>query len=100
MDVAKLRHEDFKDRIGEMFDVVLAEGPAVTLELIEARQPPEDRPDKAHFVEWKGPLDRPLDQRIYELQHPELGTLPLFLVPVNQVADGFVYEAVFTRVED
>ena len=100
MDVGDLQHEHFADRIGEPFDTTLDDGTRVTLELIAAREPPEERPDHAHFAEWKGPLDRPLEQRIYELEHAELGTLPIFLVPVNQVDDGFVYEAVFTRVDD
>lgn len=100
MDVGALRHEDFATRIGQPFEVTLEEGTAITLELVEARRAPEERPDHAHFVEWKGPLEHPLEQRIYELRHEELGTLPLFLVPVNRVGDGFVYEAVFTRVDD
>lgn len=100
MDLADLRHDHFATRVGESFTVVLDDGARITLELIDARQPEDDRPDHAHFAEWKGPLEHPLEQGIYELEHDDLGTLPLFLVPVNQVADGFVYEAVFTRVDD
>ena len=76
------------------------DGSTVSLVLSAASEPPDDRPDHAHFVEWTGPLDHPLEQGIHELRHAEWGTLALFLVPVNQVAEGFVYEAVFTRVEE
>jgi hypothetical protein len=36
-----------------------------------------------------------LPQRIYRLEHAELDTLELFLVPIAQDASGTRYEAVF-----
>jgi hypothetical protein len=100
MELGDLRHEDFSNRVGDQFEVDLGDGSTVSLVLTAASEPPDDRPDHAHFVEWTGPLDHPLEQGIHELRHAEWGTLALFLVPVNQVAEGFVYEAVFTRVEE
>lgn len=44
---------------------------------------------------FRGPVEPVLPQRIYRLEHPELGELELFLVPVAQDADGTRYEAVF-----
>jgi hypothetical protein len=35
-------------------------------------------------------------QRIYRLEHAELGTLELFLVPIGRDAEGVRYEAIFT----
>jgi hypothetical protein len=37
-----------------------------------------------------------MPQRIYRLQHEELGQLELFLVPIGPDADGMCYEAVFS----
>jgi hypothetical protein len=37
-----------------------------------------------------------LPQRIYHLEHPEVGGFDLFLVPVGPNAQGMQYEAVFT----
>ena len=37
-----------------------------------------------------------LPQRIYRLEHAELGGLDLFLVPIGRDASGITYEAVFT----
>ena len=41
-------------------------------------------------------IDRPLPQGLFELSHPDLGALEIFLVPVG--VDGTRhYEAVFNR---
>ena len=36
-------------------------------------------------------------QNTYNLEHKDLGKFPLFLVPAKKGAQGFYYEAVFTR---
>jgi hypothetical protein len=46
----------------------------------------------------RGPFEPVLEQRIYALEHDQLGTLDLFLVPVEQRPDGTRYEAVFNRL--
>lgn len=43
-----------------------------------------------------GPADVALAQHIYGLQHPEMGQLGIFLVPVGIDATGRLYEAVFS----
>lgn len=105
MDVGDLRHEHFADRIGDPFPTVAGvdeHGDEVMIELrlSAATLPPNDRPDRAHYAEWTGPREHFLEQGTYTMHHDELGELTLFIVPVNEVADGFVYEAVFTRVDD
>ena len=45
---------------------------------------------------YRGPLTPILPQQIYPVEHPELGTLELFLVPVGPEGGGMQYEAVFT----
>lgn len=34
-------------------------------------------------------------QQIYQMRHPNLGEVGIFLVPVAQERDGFLYQAVF-----
>lgn len=46
-------------------------------------------------IVFRGPVEPVLPQRIYRLEHAELGELELFLVPIAQDADGTRYEAVF-----
>ncbi len=38
----------------------------------------------------------PLDQQIFSLQHPDLGRVELFLVPIGPRGEGMAYEAVIT----
>lgn len=46
---------------------------------------------------FRGPLEPPLPQRIYPLEHPNFAEpLEIFLVPVGRNDDGFEYEAVFS----
>ena len=82
--------------------VVLAsdEHGELTLELVEAEKAKGDRPDQAFSVLFKGPADPLLDQQIYEMDLGPLGSHPLFLVPVMEESNGYVYEAVFTRLAD
>lgn len=65
-------------------------GPAITLTLVEVNG--EARP---FSIEFLGPRDPVLPQRIHRLEHPALGALELFIVPIGRDADGVRYEAVF-----
>lgn len=59
----------------------------------------QDSPQMASFsVLFHGPAANPLNQHIYRLKHPVLGSLDLFLVPVAGDASGFFYEAVFNHL--
>jgi hypothetical protein len=40
----------------------------------------------------------PLSQGIYRVEHDELGTLDLFLVPIGRDQNGIQYEAIFNRM--
>lgn len=44
---------------------------------------------------FRGPPDRPLGQGTRALEHPRLGALEIFLVPIQPGPDGPRYEAVF-----
>ncbi len=59
------------------------------------RQPnaPRVRP---FALEFAGPPEPRLEQRIYRLEHETLGSLEIFLVPIGfDAAGGLQYEAVF-----
>lgn len=101
--LSKLAQGDFATRIGETFEVSAGEeNPAMTLAVAETRAlldsvEFEEEERRPWSVIFRGPGEPLLEQRIYELQHPEMGTLPLFLVPLGPSKDeSFLYEAVFT----
>ena len=74
---------------------------AIDLELVEANDKTPERFEGEQFsLIFKGPPEPYLPQQIYPLDHPAMGRLDLFLVPVDQKKDGFYYEAFFNRAAD
>ncbi|MFY9556232.1 MAG: hypothetical protein WAV47_16085 [Blastocatellia bacterium] len=45
-----------------------------------------------------GPVNAPIEQNTYKLDHDRLGALDLFLVPIGRDKEGVRYEAIFNRV--
>jgi hypothetical protein len=48
-------------------------------------------------LRFVGPKTPRLEQQTFEIEHPEIGRLNLFLVPVAEDAEGRHYEAIFNR---
>lgn len=92
---------DFEGRVGERFTVDAAgvDGPTVDMELVEvtvlgAAARPEGRTPFSLVL--RGPVGNVLPQRIYPVDHVELGTLEIFVVPIGPDSAGMRYEAIFT----
>ena len=102
----RLNEEAFKKQLGTKFRVRLeVEGaPEVELTLDEVEPFPtlsHSRSDLERFSAYfYGPGNFFLPQRIYKLEHEQLGKNELFLVPVAQDQRGFRYEAVFSYFKD
>ena len=92
----------FTRHVGDVFRLAVDETTTIEARLIEATpssavsvsSPPNERRAPFSLV-FQGPNIPPLPQRIYRLEHPELGMLDVFLVPIGQGAGGMRYEAVF-----
>lgn len=86
----------FEPLVGSAFTLRLGESGSLTAQLIEARRgdwaPPEGRAPFSLTFEAPEPA---LPQRIYRLEHEQMGGLDIFLVPVARTATGLQYEAVF-----
>jgi hypothetical protein len=95
----QLVFEDFSDKVGDVFPINEDGVPAIPMILKEAKplNPayglPGVRPPFSLFFLGKDP--RVLPQRIYRLEHQELGELSIVLVPVAKDAEGVTYQAVF-----
>ncbi len=91
--------EDFADRLDDVFVVSEQNTPAIPLILTEAKPMPRSsalqgiRPPFSLLFAARDP--RVLEQKIYRLQHDDLGALQIFLVPIGKDADGVLYQAVF-----
>lgn len=99
----------FAGHVGEKFMLQVSTSQDVELELIRASEKGGEstsaggdgapaRQGERFSLVFRGPRENPLPQHTYEFRHAELGSFPLFIVPIGMDADGYLYEAVFTRL--
>jgi hypothetical protein len=99
----RLSANSFAPTVGDMFALDADDAGRLELELLEARLHDPDAPAedasgaRAPFtLTFRGPTDPLLPQRIYHLEHPSLGALEIFVVPIAHDDSGTTYEAIFT----
>jgi len=92
-----LTEAEFSKHVNTKFRVVMEE--PVELELIEVKGYLSKEHEQAGMERFsaffRGPADRYLEQKIYSLEHEQMGVFELFLVPLSQDQSGARYEAVF-----
>jgi len=89
--LSKLTHEDFTPYLHQIFRIHAESLEPIEAELIEVSAlgaPAFDQRPPFSIVL--------LIQAIYQVEHAEMGTLDLFLVPLGPDKEGMRYEAVFT----
>jgi hypothetical protein len=96
--LGELTHATFADCLGSQFR--LHSGAPAPLEVDLIAVTPlgvHGRPAKREpfSIIFRGPRDFYLPQRIYKLEHPTLGVLEIFLVPIGPDDAGMRFEAVF-----
>jgi hypothetical protein len=88
-----LTKESFLPRLNQAFRLADA---AIELRLVEVEARWGKGPKREPFsLIFLGPPEPVLAQRIYRLEHDEMGALELFLVPIGRDAAGARYEAAF-----
>lgn len=100
-ELKELTVDDFTPHKDQGFRCDPGDGGPFELKLDEAQeirtaQKPKEGQRKSFSVVFKGPKDRPLEQGLVRLEHDEVGSHDLFLVPVSEDEEGRYYEAVFT----
>jgi hypothetical protein len=100
----QLTVSEFSGLLRSNFPVILGSGEVVDLELIEVKAIGEGRRldsrgtgQTSFSLIFQGPTDRPLLQGIHQFEHPVLGTLAMFIVPIGPASDatGLCYQAIF-----
>jgi hypothetical protein len=95
----KLTQEVFARQLHSKFRVRAETPRPVELELVEVKgwysQTMEQGGMERFSLFFTGPADILLPQQSYPLEHEQLGTLDIFLVPVARTEEGLRYEAVF-----
>jgi hypothetical protein len=92
-DLETLTIDDFAALVGECLRVVPDGAEPFEAELVEVTPIAREPGGRAPFsLVFRGGPNPPLPQRIYRVEHEQLGALEIFLVPIG--ADS--YQAVFT----
>ena len=92
----QLTHSSFAPHVGDVFRADIDSADGVELRLVEATALPLRGPGREPFsLVFRGPLEVPLPQGIYPLEHETLGRLELFLVPIGPDDEGLRLEAIF-----
>ncbi len=100
VDLSRLTVEDFAPYVGEVFVVSPYPEGEVFAELkltdasVTGKVPWGDRhPFRLGF---EGPASQALGQEMFTMQHPSIGKLDIFIVPVRGDTETRGYEAIFT----
>jgi hypothetical protein len=101
---ARLTAEDFRQHVGTKFGVRVQTPRPFELELSEVKEyvPQSNEQDgmERFSLFFYGPGDILLKQGTFTLEHPTMGEVLLFIVPVGQDPQGFRYEVVFNYFKD
>ena len=96
----KLSIKAFARTQNTVFTTKSGEDEPVDLKLVEVTdKTPEGFPGEQFSIVFEGPADAPLGQQTYQLEHGDMGSLELFLVPVGEQDDKRFYEAFFNRLK-
>ena len=95
MSLAELTAASFTGRLHETFTLATP-GNALKLVLAEVEELGQSQHRRAFSLRFLGPSKPILPQATYRLDHPAMGSLEMFLVPLGPKDGGMRYEAVFT----
>ncbi len=88
--------QTFSRHLGSTFRIHPDASSSLGFELISATRLGEGSAGRPFSIVFRGPGDVLLPQRIYRMEHEEIGVFDLFLVPIGPDEEGLRYEAVFT----
>ena len=89
--------ESFTGHKGSTFRLVAAENGAVDLTLAEVTPLGDSGARQAFSLIFHTPAGAPIaPQKVYRLEHEELGALDLFVVPLGPKGGVLRYEVIFT----
>ena len=89
-----IKRDDFAAQLQTTFRVK----PNFDAKLIEVSEPRLYPQQESFSMLFLMPHDFPLDQGLYNFEHSELGAHDIFIVPIEQSADGIIFDATFNRL--
>jgi hypothetical protein len=95
-DLAALSIDDFTPHRDTAFELSAASG-AIPLKLVRIDHVGDSgRVGGAFSLLFAAPGGTALPQAIYQVAHPALGSIEIFLVPIGPLSGGAGYQAIFT----
>jgi hypothetical protein len=91
-----LHYADFTPHLNTPFHLRLGEE-VLELKLIQVEEYNSTPQQERFALFFRAPQTAPAEQAIYQLEHAQLGSGSLFLVPIGRDAEGLQYEATFNR---
>ena len=94
----KLTIAEFQPRVGETFAATAGDGRKLSLKLAAVDEL-QGRPDADRVpfsLKFQDEAQDHVPQQTVAVEHPEMGSFDLFVVPLGPVPEGMRYEAVFT----
>lgn len=90
--------ELFAGHLNTKFRMHYGDSQSAELQLVSATDVGSSERQRQFSLVFLGPLDAPILQGIYRVEHDDLGNLDLFLVPIARDDKGVRYEAIFNSV--
>ena len=72
--------------------------PSFDAELVEVEQTISNSVQMSFSLIFRAPADTPPAQSLYNVAHPVLGEMLIFLVPIKMNDQGLFFEAVFNKL--
>lgn len=96
----RLQAATFEPLVGDAVRVCPGDGEPLSMEIARVQGLGGESGDRRQpfSLLFRGPAEPVLPQAIYRIEHPRLGELDLFLVPIGPEPDGdarILYEAIF-----
>jgi hypothetical protein len=95
---ASLTYDAFAKNLNTIFRIRVDDSREIEAQLVEISEHLLSAKQERFSVVFRGPNDEFLGQGMRRLEHDELQSLDLFLVPIGRDDQGTYYEAVFNRL--
>ncbi len=99
MSERQFNRDEFAAALNTKFQIPIDGTVPIELELIEVSDLRSLPQQEMYSIIFCGPRDVMLAQRMYRMEHAQLGALDLFLVPIGVDEQGYSYEAVFNHLK-
>lgn len=99
MSAALPSHAEFLATVGDDFEATIESGPSFTLTMSACSEELRSGGYSSYTLSFHSSDSSVQPQSIFDLRHPLLGALQIFLVPTLQDADGVEYTAHFNSLE-